>query len=300
MKKLETKLIMLGTGTPNADPRRLGPAVAIDIGERSYLVDCGAGVVRRCVEAYHKGFQGLKAENLTRAFITHLHSDHTLGLPDLIFTPWVLTRNEPLELIGPVGLNNMVTHIKKAYEIDMNERLSGHEEANNRGIVVNVTEIDNASLKLDGLVYYDEFIKVYALPVIHGNFEGSYAFKFVTLDKTIVISGDTNPSRELIEASYGCDILVHEVYHTNGLKNRAKHWQKYHSSVHTSALELGKIAQEIKPKLLVLYHQLYMIDINTYDEDLYSKMAILENEMLEEIKLNFDGNVVSSNDLDIF
>lgn len=296
----ETKLIMLGTGTPNADPRRSGPCVAICIGEKSYLVDCGVGVVRRCVEGYHKGLAGLKANNLSRAFITHLHSDHTMGLPDLILTPWVLTRKEPLELIGPKGLKNMVDNIKRAYEIDINERLIGHEEANTKGIIVNVKEIENRELVENSKIYEDELVEVYAIPVIHGHFEGAYAFKFVTYNKTIVISGDTNPSKELIEASRNCDILVHEVYHTEGLKKRMEHWQKYHSSVHTSAMELGEIAKEVNPKLLVLYHQLYMMDINTYTNNLYEKMEILEDEMIAEIKINFDGEVVSANDLDIF
>ena len=85
-------MVLLGTGTPNADPDRSGPAVAVVTGGRAYLVDCGAGVVRRAAAAARKGIPALAAEKLDIVFITHLHSDHTLGLIDLILTPWVLER----------------------------------------------------------------------------------------------------------------------------------------------------------------------------------------------------------------
>jgi ribonuclease BN (tRNA processing enzyme) len=94
----DTRVILLGTGNPNPDPLRMGPAVAIVSGDRVYVVDCGPGIVRRAAEA------GLTMAQLTRAFITHLHSDHTAGYPDLIFTPAVTGRKEPLEVFGPPGL----------------------------------------------------------------------------------------------------------------------------------------------------------------------------------------------------
>src|SRR5580704_69936 len=88
----DTRVILLGTGNPNPEPDRMGPAVAVVSGERVYIVDCGTGVVRRAVQA------GIKMEQLIRAFVTHLHSDHTIGLPDLIFTPAVTGRLEPIEI----------------------------------------------------------------------------------------------------------------------------------------------------------------------------------------------------------
>src|SRR3954465_12965356 len=86
------RLVMLGTGTPNADPDRYGPAVAVVVDETSYLVDFGVGVVRRAAAAERLGIKAPAAPNLRRAFATHLHSDHTLGLADLILTPWILER----------------------------------------------------------------------------------------------------------------------------------------------------------------------------------------------------------------
>ena len=290
----KTKVVMLGTGTPNSDPDRSGPCVAVIVGKNSYLVDCGPGVVRRATQAYRTGIEALKSCNLKRAFITHLHSDHTGGLSDLILTPWVLERKEPLRLFGPAGLKHMADCILDAYTADIKERMNGLEQANQEGIRVETEEIS------PGLIYQDELVKVEAIPVIHGTFDGSFAFKFYTPDKTIVISGDTYPCEALIEAADNCDILVHEAYYTEGVKSRAEHWRKYHTSVHTSALELGQIAKRCRPKLLVLYHQLFMIDINTYTDDLLDKMEQIDGYLINDVKKNFNGTVVSAKDLDVF
>src|SRR5690348_1401226 len=96
-----TQVVMLGTGIPVADPDRSGPAVAIVVNGHAYLVDCGPGVIRRAAAAARNGVSGLEMPNLRTVFITHLHSDHTLGLPDLIFTPWVLGRTDHLTAYGP-------------------------------------------------------------------------------------------------------------------------------------------------------------------------------------------------------
>src|SRR5262252_9702621 len=98
-----TQVVLLGTGTPNADPDRSGPSVAIVVNETPYLVDCGPGIVRRTAAAFQKNVKGLAIEKLNRVFVTHLHSDHTTGLPDLLLTPWVLGRKDPLEVFGPKG-----------------------------------------------------------------------------------------------------------------------------------------------------------------------------------------------------
>lgn len=291
---VQTKVVMLGSGTPNSDPDRSGPSVAVVVGNKSYLVDCGPGVVRRATQAYRNGVEGLKSSKLNRVFITHLHSDHTGGYPDLILTPWVLERSEPLQVFGPTGLKDMTKYLLKAYSADISERLNGFEEANNDGIKVEVSEITG------GIVYEDELVKVEAIPVIHGTFDGSFAYKFYTPNKIVVISGDTYPCDALIEAAKECDILVHEVYHTQGVESRAEHWKKYHTSVHTSAVELGQIATKINPKLLVMYHHLFMIDINTYSDNLLEKMDILDKEMIDDVKLNFTGEVISSKDLDVY
>jgi len=108
--------VLLGTGNPSADPDRMGPSVAIVVNDTPYLVDCGPGVVRRASAAFHKGVAGLAVQKLKTAFITHLHSDHTLGYSDLIFSPWVLGRKDPLEVYGSAGLNAMTDHLLAALQ----------------------------------------------------------------------------------------------------------------------------------------------------------------------------------------
>src|SRR5688572_30989277 len=120
---LGTKLVLLGTGTPPADPDRSGPATAVVVNGTPYLVDFGAGVVRRARSAaVDKGIAALDPLNLRVVFVTHLHSDHTVGYPDLILTPWVLGRRVPLEVYGPTGIRRMSEHVLEAYRDDFDTR----------------------------------------------------------------------------------------------------------------------------------------------------------------------------------
>jgi ribonuclease BN (tRNA processing enzyme) len=272
-----TRVVMLGTGTPNADPDRSGPAVAVVVGEHAYLVDAGPGIVRRAAAARIAGISALAADQLRIAFITHLHSDHTLGLPDLIFTPWTLERNEPLTLYGPPGIRDMTQHILAAYSADIRNRIEGAEPANTEGHKVVVHEVE------PGVIYRDERVTVTAVPVAHGDWEYSFAYRFETADRVIVISGDARPSESIVGACNGCDVLVHEVYSAKRFQQRPPEWQQYHARAHTSTTQLAELASRARPKLLVLYHQLYW---GATDEDL-----------LREVRATYPGAVVSARDL---
>ena len=160
---LHTQIVLLGTGTPLPDPERAGPSTAIVVNSTPYLVDAGTGLVRRAAGAHDKGVVALRATNLKIAFLTHLHSDHTLGLPDLMITPWIMGREEPLELYGPAGTQEMVNHIIEAYEVDRKIRTEGLEHSNNTGWKVNVHEIK------PGVVFQDANVTVTAFAVRHGN-----------------------------------------------------------------------------------------------------------------------------------
>ena len=129
----KTQIVLLGTGTPNADPERFGPAIAVVVNDTPYVIDSGPGVVRRAAAAAKNGVKGLAAEKLQRLFITHLHSDHTTGLPDFIFTPAVLERDAPLEIFGPPGTKRMTDFIIRAFSEDIRIRLNGLEPAKPRG-----------------------------------------------------------------------------------------------------------------------------------------------------------------------
>jgi ribonuclease BN (tRNA processing enzyme) len=276
----KTQVVLLGTGTPNAEPERSGPAVAIVAGEAAYLVDFGPGVVRRAAAAFQKGVKALAVPNLKKAFVTHLHSDHTAGYADLILTPWVLGRKEPLEVYGPRGITAMTDHLVAAYREDIMVRLDGSEPANQTGFQVNAHEIEA------GDIYKDTNVAVTAFPVKHGTWKEAFGYRFKTADRTIVISGDTTPSPTVIEACNGCDLLIHEVYSQAGFAKREPEWQKYHAAFHTSSRELAELAAKAKPGLLVLYHQLIW--------------SSTEEELLSEIRRTYKGKVVSGHDLDVY
>jgi len=254
--------------------------VAVVVDQTSYVVDFGPGVVRRATAAELLGIEALAVEKLTRAFCTHLHSDHTAGYPDLILTPWVLGREEPLHVYGPPGLQAMTDHVLAAWKEDIDIRMLGNQPAEEHGHEVVVHEIS------PGVIYRDELVTVTAFDVLHGAWEHAYGYRFETPDRVVVISGDTVPVDEIATQCAGCDVLVHEVYSKAGFDFRPEDWQAYHVASHTSGYELGELAGRARPKLLVLTHQLLW--------------GATEEQLLSEIRRSFDGEVVYANDLDVF
>ena len=275
-----TQLVFLGTGNPNPDPLHQGPALAVVVNGHPYVVDCGPGVVRQAAAATKKGVAGLTMDKLDRVFVTHLHSDHTLGLPDLIFTPAVTGRGGAIQIYGPKGIADMVENINRAWSLDKEIRFNGGEPSVPAAYGTEVHEVQ------PGLVYADANVKVTAVPVMHGHWEFAFGYRFETPDRVIVVSGDTTYCPALIEGAKGCDILVHEVYSAEGLKKRTPDWQKYHSAYHTSGSDVGRIASIVRPKLLVLYHEL--------------RMGLPPGQILEEVKTTYDGKVVEAEDLDVY
>jgi ribonuclease BN (tRNA processing enzyme) len=275
-----TQIVLLGTGTPIANPFRSGPSTAIVVNGTPYLVDFGPGVVRRAEAAHWMGVKGLAVRNLKRAFVTHLHSDHTAGYSDLILTPWVMGRDEPLQVYGPQGIGAMTDHIMAAYRQDIDVRLYGSEPANSEGYKVEANEVK------PGVVYQDSNVTVEAFSVKHGSWPQAFGYTFRTPDKTIVISGDTAPTESIEENCHGCDVLIHEVYSQAGFEKLTASWQKYHSSSHTSSHELAEIASRAQPGLLILYHQLFF--------------GSSEEELLREVQQRYNGKVVSGKDLDVY
>ena len=275
MLLIAAQVIILGSGTPNAEPDRSGPAVAIVVNKTPYIVDFGPGIVRRATAAR------IAPSELKIAFVTHLHSDHTAGLPDLILTPWTLERTAPLELYGPKGLAAMAKHIELAYREDVRVRLTGGEPSNKTGYRVNVHEIK------PGVVFRDQNVTVTAFRVTHGAWPEAFAYRFDTVDgRSIVISGDTGPTDVVAAACNGCDVLVHEVYSTAGFAKRPPEWQRYHARYHTSSEQLAAIAAKAHPGLLVLTHQLLW--------------GTSEDELLREVTGRYQGKTAYAHDLDVF
>jgi len=279
-----TKLVLLGTGNPNPSPDQSGCSMAIVVKDTPYIVDFGPGLIRKAAAMtprYGGNIEGLEIKRIKTAFLTHLHSDHTTGYPDLILTPWVLDRDQPLQVYGPVGINAMTDHILKAYQEDIRYRVYGAEPTNDQGWRVNSHEFTE-----EGVIYRDSNITVEAFPVEHGSWPNAWGFRFTTPDRRIVISGDCKPSEKVLEYSRGADILVHEVYSKAGFDTKPEEWKSYHSLHHTSTLELADIASKAKPGKIVLYHILFW--------------GSSEEELMNEIRTGYGGEVIVGRDLDIF
>jgi ribonuclease BN (tRNA processing enzyme) len=285
-----TQVVLLGTGDPAADPDQSGPATAVVINDTPYLVDFGAGVVRRAkAAAIDRGIKALEPTNLRVAFVTHLHSDHTVGYADLILTPWVLGRRVPLEIYGPSGIKAMTEHLLEAYRVDFTTRTnpetgSGRQVA--EGHAVNAHEVRS------GVVYKDGNVTVTAFPTKHAM--ESYGYRFDTSDRSIVISGDTNPTQATIDACRGCDILIHEVQSVAGLAKRPPAFQRFASKYHTTTAQLAELASQAKPRLLILYHHGIALRPEVNPE------ASSPAELLNELSTRYSGHVVVGHDLDVY
>jgi ribonuclease BN (tRNA processing enzyme) len=287
-----TQLVLLGTGTPPADPDRSGAASAIVVNGAAYLVDFGAGVVRRAKSAAaDRGIAALEPTNLRVAFVTHLHTDHTVGYPDLIFTPWVLGRRVPLEVHGPKGIEQMTKHVLEAWRVDGESRGKQYVDklytvgSFPEGRAVNAHEIK------PGVVYQDANVKVTAFATAHTM--ESFGYRFDTADRSIVLSGDTTPTQATIDACNGCDVLVHEVL-THDWLSRRPDFVAYAARYHTTTTQLAELATKAKPKLLVLYHA--SISWRPGVDSQRSRPEVLLGEMMSK----YSGQIAVGRDLDVY
>ncbi len=278
----QTKVVVLGTGTPNPDPERSGPSVAIVAGNRAYLVDAGPGLVRRAAQAARDLQIGaLEATHLGVVFVTHLHSDHTVGLPDLVHTGWVAGRREPLRVFGPPGIEAMAHHLTEAWREDVAVRTDGTQPSTPDGWRITAKTVS------PGVVYRDSNVVVSAVAVPHTTWKSTFGYRFETKDRVIVVSGDTRGTDALAAACNRCDVLVHEVYSANRFAKLPPEWRRYHAGSHVSTAQLAKLAAKAKPKLLLLYHQLYW---GATDDDLLAEVR----------RAGYRGSVLSAKDLGVY
>jgi ribonuclease BN (tRNA processing enzyme) len=271
-----SSIVLLGTGTPAPDPDAFGPATAITVGDRLFLIDAGDGITRRMRAA------GLPLNGITALFVTHLHSDHTLGYPDLILTTWLMRRMKPFDVYGPPGVQRMTDDILAAWAEDIEVRVKGLErEAPAYGVAVHEIE--------PGVAYDRAGVKVTAIAVSHGSWRHAYGYRFDLPDRVVVLAGDTRPTETLVAAARGCDVLIHEVYPSGRVapedRPGGELWPEYLKAFHTSDVELGALAARIQPRLLVLDHIV--------------RMGGTDQEIIEGIrKGGFAGRVVVGKDLE--
>ncbi|MBO9507425.1 MBL fold metallo-hydrolase [Thalassospira sp. A3_1] len=278
----ETKIVMLGTGTPVPDTDRAGAGIAVVYNDEAYVFDIGGGVVQHAIAAAQKkNISGLYPTKIDHLFLTHLHSDHVLDYPELIATYW-WRRDNQIKVFGPFGTKAMSEGVYEMLADDTQTRLGGNQPVVNRDAAyADVTEFSD-----DGVILKDGDVTVEAFAITHGNWDNAFAYRVTTPDRIIVISGDTTYNEKLREVARGADVLLHEAISHEGWSGLPENWQAYHASAHTLSTDLAKLANETRPGLLVLYHVLHYA-------------APIEST-LNEITERYDGKVVLANDLDVF
>jgi ribonuclease Z len=237
-------VILLGTGYPRPDANHAGPATAIVAGDKWFLVDAGRGTTMRVAGTE------LKYENLRGVFITHLHSDHTAGLPDVFITSWQFGRKTtPLPLYGPSGIKKLSDAMLQFFAYDIHMRRDVIEKHPAAGATIKTHVVR------EGVVYDDGDVRITAFAVDHAPVKPAFGYRFESGGQTIVVSGDTRPNANLIRFAKGADVLVQEAYlpeHFDKVDNPAVAARL--KAYHTSAEEAGEIATAAGVKTLVLTH----------------------------------------------
>jgi len=234
----KSSILILGVGTPAMSVERSGTSIGIIVRGTIYIFDAGPGIERRMFEARARANNGI--QRIGPLFITHLHSDHTLGIPAMLYH--VRDAGKPFTVYGPPGLKNMMTHIVAAWQEDRDVRVNGLEHRNPVGWETDVHEITS------GTVFQDANVTVRTFEVPHGSWQHALAYRVETPDRSIVISGDGRPSDAIVDACGGCDVLIHEAIFENAVS------PEYVKEYHTTPAQLGEIAARAKAKMVVIYH----------------------------------------------
>jgi ribonuclease Z len=239
------RVTLLGTGCPPAVMNRFGPSTLVEAGEQKFVFDAGRGALQRLTEL------SVRWQDIQGVFLTHLHSDHVVGFPDLWLTGWLIVpgRNVPLQVWGPRGTTAMMSHLQQAYEYDVRIRIQ-NDGASPDGASLLVKEIS------EGAVYDNAGVKVTAFEVDHAPVTPAFGYRIDYAGRSVVLSGDTRVSENLIRHAQGVDLLVHEVFAPATLQRagvppgRAKHIVDYH----TTPEQAGEVFARVKPKLAVYSH----------------------------------------------
>jgi ribonuclease Z len=265
------KVTLLGTGTPQPDMARFGASILVQAGGKNMLFDAGRGCLLR--------LRQLKVENNTfdAVFFTHLHSDHIVGFPDFWLTGWLVSkRNKPLKVFGPKGTKQMTDYLQKAYQYDIRIR-EVDDKASPEGIKLLTTDIK------EGTVYEEDGVKVIAFLVDHYPIVPAFGYRIEYGGHSVVLSGDTRYSENLIKFAKGTDLLVHEVAIASDTLKKTD--PRYNILMHhTTPEQASKVFNAVKPKLAVYSH---IVTIYHYPMD----------EILKRTKENYSGPVILGEDL---
>jgi ribonuclease Z len=241
----EIKVTLLGTGAPAPVMGRFGPSTLIEAGEHKYLFDAGRGALQRLTQI------GVRWQDIDGVFFTHLHSDHVVGFPDLLLTGWLVNpgRNRPLRVWGPKGTENMTTHLQSAYEFDIRLR-QADDGAVPAGIVVQTQDIT------EGFVLRDGDLTITVFDVDHSPVTPAFGYRIDYRGRSVVLSGDTRVSENLIRHADRVDLLIHEVVVRSTFERAGVPAERVNAvmSRHVSPQQAGEVFTRTKPRLAVYSH----------------------------------------------
>lgn len=227
----EISVTLLGTGSPSPVLDRFGPSTLVQAGSQTLIFDAGRGALQRLSQA------GVNFGEVEALFLTHLHSDHIVGIPDLWLTGWLISRRDkPLRVFGPAGTSNMMEHLKQAFQFDIRIRVNDNKLPP-AGAESQVTDIKQ------GVIYEAQGVRVTAFEVDHGPVSPTLGYRVDYGNHAVVLSGDTRFSTNLIKFAEHADLVVHEVADS--------------AERHTTPEQAGEVFRRVRPKLAVYSHILY-------------------------------------------
>jgi ribonuclease Z len=242
----ELKVTLLGTGNPRPVMSRFGPSILLEAGKEKLLFDCGRGATQRLYQLK------IPFSEITALFLTHLHSDHTVGIPDLWLTGWVMGRSTPLPVWGPEGTKAMMEHLREAYAFDIHIRRDVDTKLPGAGAEVIARDIQ------EGVVHDRAGVKVTAFLVDHGEIKPAFGYRVDYGGHSVTLSGDTRPSENLVKFAQGTDVLIHEVIDpeafAEAVSTDTQEQRKKIIEHHTTPEQAGIVFTRVKPKLAVYSH----------------------------------------------
>jgi ribonuclease Z len=238
----EIRVTLLGTGTPRPVMDRFGPSILVEAGDEKLVFDAGRGAMQRLLQL------DVQYTDITGVLLTHLHSDHTVGLPDLWLTGWLISRRAtPTPLWGPTGTTRMARALESAYAFDRDIRVrddkvpaaGGHLDAHDIG---------------ERLVFDRNGVKVTSFLVDHGMVRPALGYRVDAGGRSVVLSGDTRYSPNLIAHAKGVDLLIHEVGGASAQELQRSALSRSIIAHHTPPEKAALVFNEVRPKLAVFSH----------------------------------------------
>jgi len=268
------KVTLLGTGCPQVDTGRYGPANLVRHGDAAFLVDCGSGVTQRLAAA------GVSGRALDAVFLTHLHSDHVVDLFQLVISSWHQGRDRRQRIFGPKGTRSFVDGLMRLWEPELRQRIAHELRASTAALEVETVELD------DGWSFEEKGVRVTAFAVAHQPVKHAFGFSFEAAGRRAVFSGDTRRCASVVAAARGADLLVHECFIHREMKpapGRTPEGLANVASYHTLSDEVGKVAAEAGARCLLLNH--------------FVPVRFDKEALLAEVARDYPGPVLVGEDL---